>query len=149
MRVNKDVKRGIEAWLSGSDKYLFAHGLSLAAARQLLAKETGIIVSPAAFHRIVMFSRTRGRAPRWRGQSDPLPTNGRVCDAGISLLYAAAEVTDLLPNVNLRGEDPAFVARLFCSAEVPVSPAEAAQLIDCVRKDSEAPRDRQRMEARA
>ena len=132
MRLNKDVKRGIGAWLSGSDKYLFAHGLSLAAARQLLAEEAGIAVSPAAFHRIVLVSRTRGRAPWWRGHSNPLPTNGRACDAGISLLFAAAEVTDLLPNVNLRGEDPAFVARLFYNVTIPVSPAEAAQMIACV-----------------
>ncbi len=138
MRINKNVERGVRAWLQGSDKHLHAAGATFEQARRQLQAETTIAVSPGVFRRVAMFARTQGRVRWWHGFRRPLPTEEVVGDRAMALLFEAAELSRRLPRVNLQREDPAFVARLLCDAGFRCAPAEAAGVVKAMNTEEAA-----------
>ena len=129
MRLDKNTERGLKAWLRGSDKYLYAAGASFDQARRQLQTETTIAVSPGVFRRVAMYCRTAGRVRWWRGYRRPLPTTEQAGDAAMSLLFEAADLSHRPPNMDLKREDAAFVARLLGESGFRCSPGEAAQVV--------------------
>ena len=136
MRLSKQAEAAVLAWLGAHDKQLFAEATTITEGHRQCIAACHVAISHASFHRLVLYAHTCGRLRWWRGgRGGPLPTTRQTSAPAITLAFAAADIRHRIPDIDVKREQPAFIARLLTNSGFPCSPDEAAHIVACLNDD--------------